>query len=101
MHKKVIIVFWGHPLYDGRCMNMLNQLSEQGYQISILGVGSKKETCNKILFFAVLLKQTKLQKWLKYNKNYYSDSSLSPSEEIFFSISIIPLSQVNSPNIRK
>ena len=46
MHKKVIIVFWGHPLYDGRCMNMLNQLNEQGYQISVLGVGSKKETFN-------------------------------------------------------
>ena len=46
MHKKVIIVFWGHPLYDGRCMNMLNQLNEEGYQISVLGVGSKKETFN-------------------------------------------------------
>ena len=46
MPKKVMIVFWGHPLYDGRCMNMLNQLIEQDCQVSLLGVGLKKEIFN-------------------------------------------------------
>ncbi len=38
---------------------------------------------------------------IKYNKDYYSDKDLKPNEEIFFSISIIPLSTINSPSKRK
>ncbi len=38
---------------------------------------------------------------IKYNKDYYSDKDLKPNEEIFFSISIIPLSTFNSPSKRK
>ena len=38
---------------------------------------------------------------IKYNKDYYSDKDLKPNEEIFFSISIIPFSSVNSPSKRK
>ena len=26
MNKKILIVFWGNPFFDGRCMNMINQL---------------------------------------------------------------------------
>ena len=26
MHKKAVIIFWGNPLYDGRCMNMIDEL---------------------------------------------------------------------------
>ena len=37
---------------------------------------------------------------IQYNKDYYSDNELKPSEEIFFSISIIPLTTLNTPNIR-
>ena len=35
---------------------------------------------------------------IQYNKNYYSDKDLKPTEEIFFSISIIPFTTVNSPS---
>ncbi len=38
---------------------------------------------------------------IQYNKDYYSDKDLKPNEEIFFSISIIPFSSVNSPSKRK
>ena len=38
---------------------------------------------------------------IKYNKDYYSDKDLKPNEEIFFSISFIPFSSVNSPSKRK
>ena len=37
---------------------------------------------------------------VEYNKNYYSDGDLKPSEELFFSLTIVPFSNVNSPNIR-
>ena len=38
---------------------------------------------------------------IQYNKDYYSDKDLEPNEEIFFSISIVPFSSVNSPSKRK
>ena len=38
---------------------------------------------------------------LQYNKDYYSDKDLKPNEEIFFSISIVPFSSINSPSKRK
>ena len=38
---------------------------------------------------------------IQYNKDYYSDKDLKPNEEIFFSISILPFSSINSPSKRK
>ena len=37
---------------------------------------------------------------LEYNKEYYSDQDLKPSESLFFKISIIPFGGLNSPNLR-
>ncbi len=38
---------------------------------------------------------------IQYNKEYYSDKDLKPTEEIFFSISIMPFSKINSPSKSK
>ena len=38
---------------------------------------------------------------IQYNKDYYSDKDLKPNEEIFFTISILPFSSINSPSKRK
>ena len=38
---------------------------------------------------------------LEYNKDYYSDRDLKPTEELFFSLSIIPLSTFNTPTLSK
>ncbi len=37
---------------------------------------------------------------IQYNKDYYSDNELKPTEEIFFSLSIIPLTTLNTPSAR-
>ena len=37
---------------------------------------------------------------IQYNKDYYSDNDLKPSEELFFSISIVPLATLNTPSAR-
>ncbi len=37
---------------------------------------------------------------IQYNKDYYSDNELKPTEEIFFSISIVPLATFNTPSAR-
>ena len=37
---------------------------------------------------------------IQYNKDYYSDNELKPTEEIFLSISIVPLATLNTPSVR-
>ena len=38
---------------------------------------------------------------IDYNKNYYSDRDLKPTEELFFSLTIVPFANVGSPKISK
>ena len=107
MHKKVIIVFWGHPLYDGRCMNMLNQLNEEGYQLSILGVGSNKETFNYKGAQIELIDSKKLNNSItKYFKYFYYVkkfiNKLKPDVIIASDLySMIPISQNSNKNNSK
>ena len=36
---------------------------------------------------------------IEYNKEYYTDNDLKPTEQLFFKITIIPFGKINSPNI--
>ncbi len=38
---------------------------------------------------------------IEYNKDYYTDRDLKPSEELFFSLTIVPFANVGSPKISK
>ena len=38
---------------------------------------------------------------VEYNKDYYNDRELKPSESIFFKITIIPFGETSSPNLKK
>ena len=38
---------------------------------------------------------------LEYNKDYYSDKGLKPSENIFLKLTIVPFGQTSSPNLNK
>jgi LPS-assembly protein len=37
---------------------------------------------------------------LEYSKDYYSDRDLTPNENIFFKLSIIPFGQISSPSLK-
>ena len=37
---------------------------------------------------------------IQYNKDYYSDNDIKPTEELFFSISIIPFTSINTPSAK-
>ena len=37
---------------------------------------------------------------VEYNKEYYSDQDLKPSENLFFKLSILPFGGVNTPNLK-
>ncbi len=38
---------------------------------------------------------------IEYNKDYYSDRELKPTESIFFKLTIIPFGESSSPNLKK
>jgi LPS-assembly protein len=38
---------------------------------------------------------------IEYNKDYYSDRDLKPTENIFLKLTIIPFGETNSPNLKK
>ena len=38
---------------------------------------------------------------IEYNKDYYSDRDLKPTEELFFSLTIVPFANVGSPKFSK
>ena len=71
---------------------------------------------NKILFRQRRNKETDLKEFynimyqyendclvasLEYNKDYYSDRDLKPTEELFFSLTITPLSTFSTPSLSK
>ena len=37
---------------------------------------------------------------IEYNKEYYNDQDLKPSENLFLKLSIIPFGGMNSPNLK-
>ena len=37
---------------------------------------------------------------IEYNKEYYNDADLKPNEQIYFSVTIVPFTKVNTPNIK-
>ena len=38
---------------------------------------------------------------VEYNKNYYDDRDIKPEENIFLKLTIIPIGQTTSPNLRE
>ena len=38
---------------------------------------------------------------IEYNKDYYEDRDIKPNEEIYFSLTLTPITSINSPNINK
>ena len=70
MSKNITIIFWGHPLYDGRCMNMIDQFINQNHKVSVLGIGNKSEKLNYKSAQIELIDKTKLRnvftKYLRY-----------------------------------
>ena len=40
-----------------------------------------------------------LEAAISFNKSYYSDSDLKPEKQLFFTLTIIPFGQINSPNL--
>ena len=43
MHKNIIIIFWGNPFFDGRCMNMIDELLNNNHKVSVLGIGDENK----------------------------------------------------------
>ena len=77
MHKNIIIVFWGNPFFDGRCMNMIDELLNKNHKVSVLGIGKEAKEIEYngseiILMHAkkFINPATKYFKYFKYVKKF-------------------------------
>ena len=68
-----------------------------------ISFGTRKNKETDLTEFYNLIYQYKndcLSAAIEYNKEYYIDKDLQPSENLFFKISILPFGGFNSPNLR-
>ena len=77
MHKNITIVFWGNPFFDGRCMNMIDELLNNNHNVSVLGIGEQAEDVEYNNAHIILMDTnkfnssiTKYFKYFKYVKNF-------------------------------
>ena len=71
MPKNIVIIFWGHPLFDGRCMNMINQLLKSKNEVHVFGVGDKSEIVHYKKATIELIDRSLLNNsWTKYFKYF-------------------------------
>jgi len=77
MHKNILIVFWGNPFFDGRCMNMIDELLNKDHKVSVLGIGNQAKEIEYngseiILMHAEKFNNsaTKYFKYFKYVKKF-------------------------------
>ena len=105
MSKNIKIIFWGHPLYDGRCMNMIDQFINQNHKVSVLGVGNKSEKLNYKSAQIELIDKTRLRnaftkyfKFFHYVKKYiiYNKPDVIVASDLY---SMIPAAQIKK-NLR-
>ena len=84
-------------------MNKL-ALMERAIHLALKGSFSTRENLKSDLTeYYNLLYQYKndcLVASIEYQKEYYNDSEIRPSENIFFNLTIIPFGTAKSPNIR-
>jgi len=72
MHKEILLIFWGHPYYDGRCMNMIDDLLNNNHQVSVLGIGNQTQKLEyngaKIILMDSKKFNSSITKYFKYFK---------------------------------
>ena len=99
MPKKILIIFWGNPLYDGRCINMINQCIAENHKLNILGVGNKLEKINYKSATIQLIDKKQLNnrftKYFKYFKYVKQKIAIEKPELIIAAdlYSMIPAAQ--------
>ena len=91
-----------------------NEVGSSSYLLNETSLALNKD--NKILFRERRNKETDFKEFynimyqyendclvasLEYNKDYYSDRDLKPMEELFFSLTITPLSTFSTPSLSK
>ena len=65
--------------------------------------GTRKNKETNLTEFYNLIYQYKndcLVAAIEYNKEYYNDVDLQPNEQIYFSLTIVPFTKINSPSLK-
>ena len=66
--------------------------------------GTRKNKETNLTEFYNLIYQYKndcLTAAIEYNKEYYNDVDLQPNEQLYFSVTIVPFTKINSPSFKK
>jgi len=102
MSKKIVLIFWGHPYFDGRCMNMLSQLVNEGHKISVLGIGKKAQKLQYNGIKIYLMDENKFMNPLtKYFKYFKCVKNFIKSKKIDVIIASDLYSMIPVANIKK
>ena len=107
MPKKILIIFWGHPLFDGRCVNMMHQLLNQSYDVHVVGVSSEADTISyKGATIELIDKNLLNNSWTKYLKyfNFVKKIITMQKPEVIIAsdlYSMIPSAQTKSQHNAK
>jgi len=92
----------------------INELGDNGYwsnktsfnfdKQNSISFSKRKNTKTNINEFYNLVYQYQndcLTAAIEYNKDFYTDNTFQETEQLYFSLTIIPFSKINSPNINK
>ena len=107
MNKKILLVFWGHPYFDGRCMNMINQSLKNKDEITVLGVGNKAKNIEYKNVQITLIDKKKLNnsvtKYFKYFKCVKKFINMKKADVIIAGdlYSMIPIAQIKDKHQAK
>ena len=100
MHKKIIIVFWGNPFFDARCMNMVDEFLDYNHQVSVLGIAKEAQKIKhrdaKIVLMNTKKFNNSITKYFKYF-NCVKKFIIKENPDIIIAsdlYSMIPISQI-------
>ena len=100
MHKKIIMVFWGNPFFDARCMNMVDEFLDNNNQVSVLGIAKEAQTIKhrdaKIVLMNTKKFNNSITKYFKYF-NCVKKFIIKENPDIIIAsdlYSMIPISQI-------
>ena len=87
----------------GRKNFIKNKTSYNFNEENSLSFSTQKNKEKNLIEYYNLIYQYKndcLTAAFEYNKDYYTDSDLKPTEQLFFTITIMPFGKINSSNLR-
>ena len=86
---------------DSYLANKIGYNFDKGNKLEFKTRKNKKTNLTEFYNLIYEYKNDCLVAAVEYNKNYYTDRDIEPTEELFFSLTIVPFSKISSPNTKQ